>query len=65
MDELCGSCWAGKLCITASGDAYPCVFSRFIKVGNVLTDTVGDLVNGEALRAFRRVSYLGEEGGQG
>src|SRR5437016_14468404 len=33
ISELCGECWKGKLCVTSSGCAYPCVFSRFAKVG--------------------------------
>lgn len=33
MEELCGQCWRGKLCVTSSGDIFPCVFSRFAKVG--------------------------------
>jgi len=36
MDELCGNCWKGKLCVTPSGEIFPCVFSRFISIGNVL-----------------------------
>jgi MoaA/NifB/PqqE/SkfB family radical SAM enzyme len=34
-DELCGACWRGKLAITAAGEIFPCVFSRFCPVGHV------------------------------
>jgi MoaA/NifB/PqqE/SkfB family radical SAM enzyme len=33
MSELCGECWKGKLCVTSTGKAYPCVFSRFADLG--------------------------------
>lgn len=35
LGELCGQCWQGKLCVTPSGNAFPCVFSRFCTVGSV------------------------------
>jgi MoaA/NifB/PqqE/SkfB family radical SAM enzyme len=34
MSELCGKCTPGKLCVTSAGDIFPCVFSRFYKVGD-------------------------------
>jgi MoaA/NifB/PqqE/SkfB family radical SAM enzyme len=63
--ELCGQCWRRTLCIGPNGDAYPCVFSRFVSVGNVLTDGVNAIVNGAELHAFRDAAYLGKlEGGR-
>jgi MoaA/NifB/PqqE/SkfB family radical SAM enzyme len=35
FDELCGQCWKGRLCVTSSGDVYPCVFSRSTGLGDV------------------------------
>lgn len=61
--ELCGECWNGKLCIDADGDAHPCVFSRFVSVGNVLDEGIGAIVAGARLRAFRRDMFLGDQGG--
>jgi MoaA/NifB/PqqE/SkfB family radical SAM enzyme len=60
MDELCGHCWSGKLCIDPNGNAYPCVFSRFAPVGNFLTDGIKGIVEGQKLHAFRRATYLGK-----
>jgi MoaA/NifB/PqqE/SkfB family radical SAM enzyme len=34
-EELCGQCWKGKLCVTSSGDVFPCVFSRATRLGDV------------------------------
>ena len=62
MSELCGHCWSGKLCVDPNGDAYPCVFSRFVSVGNFLTDGIKDIVKGEKLRAFRRAVFLSQGG---
>jgi len=62
-DELCGQCWNGKLCIDSNGDAHPCVFSRFVSVGNVLDEGIGAIVAGARLRSFRHDMFLGSEGG--
>jgi radical SAM protein with 4Fe4S-binding SPASM domain len=44
------SCWYGKIAITETGDVLPCVFERNIKYGNVLRDTLGEVLNSAALR---------------
>ena len=61
--ELCGECWSGKLCVDSNGDVHPCVFSRFVSVGNVLDDGIGTIVAGAKLRAFRHDMFLGNQGG--
>jgi hypothetical protein len=53
MGELCGECWKGKLCVTSSGAAYPCVFSRFAEVGSA-RDGIGSIVSDDRLINFRR-----------
>jgi MoaA/NifB/PqqE/SkfB family radical SAM enzyme len=35
VDQLCGRCATGRLAISASGDVWPCVFSRWLTLGNV------------------------------
>jgi MoaA/NifB/PqqE/SkfB family radical SAM enzyme len=42
-EELCGQCWKGKLCVTSSGDVFPCVFSRATRLGDVKLGLVGVL----------------------
>ncbi len=59
MDELCGHCWSGKLCIDPNGNAYPCVFSRFAPVGNFLTDGIKGIVEGQKLHCFSAGSLPG------
>lgn len=52
ISELCGNCWRGKLCIDSKGEVYPCIFSRFCRVGSVdegLQTVLGD----EKLIKFR------------
>jgi len=61
--ELCGACWSGKLCVDSDGYAHPCVFSRFVSVGNVLDDGIGAIVAGARLRAFRHDVFMGDRGG--
>jgi len=52
MAQLCGECSKGKLCVTASGKVYPCVFSRFVEVGNI-EDGIQRIVDGDRLITFR------------
>jgi radical SAM protein with 4Fe4S-binding SPASM domain len=34
-DQLCGRCAEGRLAVTPSGAVYPCVFARWLPLGNV------------------------------
>lgn len=52
--DLCGQCWKGSVCVTATGDAFPCIMSRAFKVGNVLEQGLVSVVSSKALRGFRR-----------
>lgn len=52
IDELCGKCWKGKLCVTPSGEIFPCVFSRFWPVGQV-KDGLLNILKGSTLKEFR------------
>ena len=52
FEELCGSCWKGKLCINPDGEVSPCVFSWFHTVGNA-KQGLPDILNGERLHDFR------------
>jgi MoaA/NifB/PqqE/SkfB family radical SAM enzyme len=42
-EELCGQCWRGKLCVTSSGEVFPCVFSRATRLGDVKHRLLGIL----------------------
>jgi sulfatase maturation enzyme AslB (radical SAM superfamily) len=58
VDELCGACAAGKLAISATGAVWPCVFSRWLPVGDIRGDSLAainraaDAVRGELATAF-------------
>jgi len=39
------SCWSGKIAISANGDVLPCIFSRDVVIGNVLTDDFSTILN--------------------
>ncbi len=53
FSDLCGQCWKGRLCITSTGDAYPCIMSRSFKMGNVIDDGLAATVRSNELRSFR------------
>jgi pyruvate-formate lyase-activating enzyme len=52
LQELCGACSNGKLCVTATGICYPCIMARSWPVGDVRNGLWG-VVQGQALSTFR------------
>ncbi|MEV4338776.1 radical SAM protein [Streptomyces sp. NPDC049590] len=57
--DLCGHCGHEKCAIGPTGDVWPCVLGRFLKIGNVqesaLTEIWGGLRMGEVLADIRAV----------
>jgi MoaA/NifB/PqqE/SkfB family radical SAM enzyme len=53
LSELCGECSNGKLCVTASGSIYPCVFSRFAGLGDA-NNGIANALSCDALAEFRK-----------
>jgi MoaA/NifB/PqqE/SkfB family radical SAM enzyme len=53
MDELCGHCASGVLAIAPSGEVWPCVFSRWLPVGNVRTSPLAEVVAGQPVADVR------------
>lgn len=50
--ELCGRCWAGKLCVSADAAVYPCVFARHLPLGDV-RDGLAPILASRLLADFR------------
>jgi len=51
--QLCGGCAPGKLAVTATGEIFPCVFSRFWPVGHV-REGLRAVVESAPLVAFQK-----------
>lgn len=51
--QLCGRCGSGVIAISPDGVVWPCVFSRWLSVGNVLDDDLATIVNGPAMTDVR------------
>jgi MoaA/NifB/PqqE/SkfB family radical SAM enzyme len=49
--ELCGNCGDGVLAIGPNGAVWPCVFTRWMPVGNVQDSSLAELLAGQALAA--------------
>nr|WP_242687390.1 MULTISPECIES: SPASM domain-containing protein [unclassified Actinopolyspora] len=43
---MCGHCGQGKVAVSPTGDVWPCVFSRWMPVGNVRERTLVDILTG-------------------
>ncbi|MGI8467426.1 MAG: radical SAM protein [Pyrinomonadaceae bacterium] len=52
MKELCGRCWQGKLCVTADAKTFPCVFSRFLDLGDP-REGLDSILKSKRLNDFR------------
>jgi radical SAM protein with 4Fe4S-binding SPASM domain len=52
--ELCGACAEGSVAVAASGHVYPCVFARWLPVGNVADESFATIIRGKRLELVRR-----------
>jgi MoaA/NifB/PqqE/SkfB family radical SAM enzyme len=43
VEQLCGRCADGRLAVSPDGDVWPCVFARWLVVGNILDRSLGDV----------------------
>lgn len=46
LSQLCGRCGQGMIAITTDGAVWPCVFARWLPVGNVHRDALVDILRG-------------------
>ena len=46
IDQLCGNCARGKVAVSPNGDVWPCVFARWMPVGNVRRGTLMEILTG-------------------
>jgi MoaA/NifB/PqqE/SkfB family radical SAM enzyme len=46
VSQLCGHCARGKVAVSPTGDVWPCVFSRWLPVGNVRHDALAEILTG-------------------
>lgn len=60
FEELCGQCWKGKLCVTSSGEAFPCVFSRATRLGDATSGLAGIMKTAKLADFRRRVRAMYE-----
>ncbi|CRK60840.1 Radical SAM [Alloactinosynnema sp. L-07] len=49
LSQLCGHCAQDKIAVSATGDVWPCVFSRWLPVGNVRHDALADILAGPTM----------------
>ena len=54
-DELCGACTGGKLAIDQNGQAHPCVFARWLNVGNVRDMSLAAVAGSGELASARQL----------
>ncbi|WP_157368088.1 radical SAM/SPASM domain-containing protein [Alloactinosynnema sp. L-07] len=52
-DQLCGNCGDGVAAISPDGAVWPCVFSRWLPVGNVLEHELTEILDSPAADAVR------------
>jgi MoaA/NifB/PqqE/SkfB family radical SAM enzyme len=57
MKELCGRCGNGKVCVSASGEIFPCVFARFAPLGHIRRRGLRDAFGGPELLRFREALF--------
>jgi len=53
VDQLCGRCADGRLAIAPDGRVWPCVFARWLTIGNVHQGALGELDAGDVRSRLR------------
>ncbi|MFI9461275.1 radical SAM protein [Streptomyces xiamenensis] len=53
VSQLCGRCASGVIAISPDGAVWPCVFSRWLPVGNILEATLTDILDSPAAEEVR------------
>ncbi len=46
LDQLCGHCGHGNVAVSPTGDVWPCVFSRWLMLGNVCRQHLSSILAG-------------------
>ncbi len=59
LSELCGRCASGVIAISPDGEVWPCVFARWLPVGNVLDSDLVDILAGPAVKRVRSALQAG------
>ncbi|MCI2424023.1 radical SAM protein [Saccharopolyspora sp. K220] len=49
VDQLFGQCGRGVVAVSPTGEVWPCVFSRWMPVGNIRTTPLAEIVAGPAM----------------
>jgi MoaA/NifB/PqqE/SkfB family radical SAM enzyme len=49
VSELCGRCGQGVAAVSPNGEVWPCVFSRWMPVGSVLTSSLAEILASRAM----------------
>lgn len=49
VSQLCGNCARGKVAVSPTGEVWPCVFARWMPVGNVRAASLAEIVAGESM----------------
>jgi MoaA/NifB/PqqE/SkfB family radical SAM enzyme len=57
LKELCGRCGNGKVCVSVTGEIYPCVFARFAPLGHARREGLAAAFSGAGLRGFREALF--------
>ncbi|MGH3854416.1 MAG: radical SAM/SPASM domain-containing protein [Pseudonocardiaceae bacterium] len=53
VDQLCGRCADGVVAISPSGTVWPCVFARWLPVGNIRESPLREILDGAILAKIR------------
>ncbi len=54
VTELCGNCGQGVMAVASDGSVWPCVFSRWMDVGNVTAPPLESILGGVRAQSARR-----------
>ena len=51
--QLCGACGQGNVAVSPTGEVWPCIMSRWMRIGNVKKTSLADILAGSEAAAVR------------
>jgi MoaA/NifB/PqqE/SkfB family radical SAM enzyme len=51
VSQLCGACARGKVAVSPTGEVWPCVFARWMPIGNVRSTPLAEIVTDDRMDA--------------
>lgn len=61
LSHAANSCWYGRIVISNNGETYPCIFSKNFSCGNIIHQSLKEIIYGDKIRKYWLFNYSNVE----